>query len=240
MSLTRVRPAHASLPHRRLAPRVAGRAAPPARARRPRRAFLHHPPRACSSCAQAARLVSAQVRAQSCARACTRCMCTRAPAHTYTHAHTHTHTHTHTQTHTLAHSNTPGLMLRSKASEAEAARACADMSEASEAAKQLRQRTHVVLAGLPAGSGTATAAASCGAAAAAGPAASGSGDGALGGGGAARKAMLEDEQRVLGQACSAHAADRLRQVRALRGLPRPARSVLPAPRYLRAHSGSTT
>ena len=163
--------------------------------------------------------------------------------HTRTHTHTHTHTHTlaHSHTHTLAHSHTPGLLLRSKASEAEAARACADMSEASEAAKQLRQRTHVVLAGLPAGSGaTATAAASCGAAAAAGPAASGSGDGALGGGGAARKAMLEDEQRVLGQACSAHAADRLRQVRALRGLPRPARSVLPAPRYLRAHSGSTT
>jgi len=103
MSLTRVRPAHASLPHRRLAPRVAGRAAPPARARRPRRAFLHHPPRACSSCAQAARLVSAQVRAQSCARACTRCMCTRAPAHTYTHAHTHTHTHTHTRSRTHTH-----------------------------------------------------------------------------------------------------------------------------------------
>ena len=84
------------------------------------------------------------------------------------------------------------------------------MSEAAEAAKQLRQCTAVMLAGLPGVGATRGATATrCAAAAAS---SSGGGECSGGGGGAARKAMVEEEQRVLKESCSVHAAHRLRQV----------------------------
>jgi hypothetical protein len=106
-----------------------------------------------------------------------------------------------------------GLLFRSNSPLTDPSDVCAAMSEAADSATKMRAHCSAVLCRSHSGAAPATALGASPAAASTDSQVGASlGGGAVGVGGAARSAMLEEERQALRAMCSAHAAERLQEV----------------------------